>query len=201
MGSPMGVCFTAFTVKDEKIDRVLKEPPLILRLYDPESVAQYLAEIGANKKPGLFAKLFGAKEVKPPDPLPSFKFDDGEKSEIDLDKSWDGINYCLKKRVNFDFPNIFEDGVPVGRVEVGYGPAMCFKSDQVSKMASGLEYVPDQELLATYTPSDMTGVYPSGLWREESAEVRRYLIDNYNLLRNFVIHAAENHLGIVVIFT
>lgn len=197
----MGVCFVAFTAKDEKIESVLSEPPLIWRLYDPDAEAFYLAEIGADRKPGFLGKLLGAKPVAVPDPLPSFIFEAGERSEIDLDKSWDGLNYCLKKRMENDVPNIFEDGILAGRVEVGYGPAMCFTRDPVHKMAAGLQDITEEAILEAYDPSDMGKIYPKGLWIRDSEDVRSYLTENFIALKQFLANASEKQLGVAIVFT
>ena len=196
----MGVCFVAFTVNDDKIETVLNEPALIWRLYEPESHDLYLNEIGAGKKPNFLAKLFGAREIKAPDPLPCFEFEDNEKFEIDLDKSWDGINYCIKKLLDNDTPNIFEDGTPIGNIEVGYGPAMFFMSAQVHMMAKGLAHISSINLLDSYLPSDMKKVYPHGLWRSNSVELKAYLTENYETLKHFVLNASQNNRGLVIVF-
>ena len=54
--------------------------------------------------------------------------------ETDLDKAWQGIHYCLNQTeyeaeppLNF----ITTGGVEAGKIDIGYGPARLFKSEEV----------------------------------------------------------------------
>lgn len=197
----MGVCMCAQAVTDEKIEAVIADPPLIWRIVDPESPNLYLREIGQLRKPGLLARLFGAKEAQPMT-VPNFAFSEAESCETDLDKSWDGINYCLKKLVAPDrCKNLFEDGKPVGKVEVGYRLVLCFRSDEIAKIAQEYCAIPDQELLAHFAPDKMSDVYPTGLWCQDSDDVRNYLVENFVELKSFLSHAKDCGLGVIIQYT
>lgn len=197
----MGICTVAFTASDEKILRVRQEPALIWRLFEPDSVELYLEEIGVGKKPNLLARLFGAKEKPIPDPIPSFTFEPGERNEVDLDKSWDGINFCLKRLLGDKGLNLFEDGEPFGKVEVGYGPAMGFGSEEVKRIADRYGEISAEQLVGAFRPADMRGVYPKGLWEQDDEDTREYLVENFIDLKAFLNEAASNSRGLVVVYT
>lgn len=197
----MGVCFVSFSATDGMIEAVHRNPPLIWRLYSPEDVDFYLSEIGADKKPSLLAKLFGKKEVAKPDPLPSFEYIDGERFDVDLDKSWDGINFCLKKVMAKGVPNIFVDGSQVGNIEVGYGPASTFNSSQVKSMYEAYKGISVNELVRMLNPSEMAGVYPKAIWHREDEETKEYVSENYEGLKGYLDRASGLGLGIVVVYT
>lgn len=197
----MGIVFVAFSVENSKLEKVHREPALIWRLYAPEEEELYLSEIGAGEKLGLFGRLLGKKTIPIPSPLPVFSFADGEREEIDLDKSWDGINFCLKLIQGDNVPNVFEDGKPVGKIEVGYGPAMTFDSKQVQKVAISLEEISDKDLLNAYKPNEMKKVYPEGMWSTDEEELKEYLIENYLVLKQFILDTNNKNMGICVVYS
>ncbi len=197
----MGVCMVGKALRNETIERILADPPLVWRVVEPDNVEIYLKEIGQSKAPGLLEKLFGPKREWPPK-IPNFEFSEAENQEFDLDKSWDGINFCVKKiRRSSNYPNIFEDGIQVGKVEVGYGPAMCFTSQKLKSLANLYASISEEELLAQYAPTDMKHVYLNGLWERGDEECREYLLENFSCLKEFICIAAENHLGIIIQYT
>jgi hypothetical protein len=197
----MGICMRAKAVSDDKIASAIADPPLVWRILEPENPDLYLREIGQLRKPGLLARLFGAGESRS-GPVPDFDFSEAESLEADLDKSWDGLNHCLKRLVAPDnCRNLFEDGTPVGKVEVGYGPALCLHSDEVARIAEAYCAIADQALLAQFAPDRMAAVYPKGLWSQDSDDLRAYLVENFAELKNFLTHAKDCGLGVIVQYT
>jgi hypothetical protein len=197
----MGICMVARTLSDEKIQTIMTDPPLVWRVVSPEDVDFYLMESGQSKPPGLFARILGTKREWPPKVL-EFEFAEGELQEVDLDKSWDGINFCIKKIARSSgYPNLFADGKAVGKVEVGYGPALCFESNDVAKIAELYASISEAELLAQYVPAEMKGVYLDGLWQRDGDESRSYLTENFAFLKTFLDLAKKNRLGIVIQYT
>jgi hypothetical protein len=191
----------AKAVSDDKIASAMADPPLVWRILEPESPDLYRREIGQLRKPGLLARLFGAGGSQSV-PVPDFEFSEAESLEADLDKSWDGINYCLKQLVAADrCRNLFEDGTPVGKVEVGYGPALCFRSDEVARIAETYCAIADQALLARFAPDRMAAVYPKGLWSRDNDDLRAYLVENFAELKSFLTHAKDRGLGVIVQYT
>lgn len=197
----MGICFVSITATDSMIEKVHETPALIWRLYAPGETEFYLSEIGADKKPSLLSRLFGKKTVTVPNPIPSFEYKQSERFDVDLDKSWDGINFCLKKILEKDAPNIFEGGEQVGNVEVGYGPATTFSSSQVHIMSALYSKISGKRLCEHNRPKEMGKVYPKTVWQNNDVKSQSYLIDNFKELQMFLKRASELHLGIVIIYT
>jgi hypothetical protein len=188
----------ASTLSDQTIQAVLDNPPLVWRVIAPGEDRLYLQETGQSKPPGLIARLLGRHRDWPPD-APSFEFTQHERHEVDIDKSWDGINFCVKKLLNqTDYPNFFEGGKPVGKVEVGYGPARCFPSREVGLIADGYGSISEADLLAQFEPAAMKKVYPRGLWTKADDTVREYLAENFVTLKRFLDFAKEHRLGVIV---
>ncbi len=197
----MGICFTARGLSDEKIRAILADPPLVWRVIAPEEEEWYLEARGHSGKHGLLSRLLGGKRESPAT-VPSFEFSDAEYEEVDIDKSWDGINFCLKKLIKpGECPNLFEDGRPVGDVDVGYGPAMCFESQEVARIADRLAAISESDLLAQFAPSEMKRVYLADLWHRDDDDCRAYLTDNYIALKEFIIQARDNRVGILIQYT
>jgi hypothetical protein len=196
----MGICLAAQTLQDEKIATLHSQPPLVWRIVAPDDEEAYLMEIGEDKPPGFLARLFGSKRQWPPT-VPSFDFGDAELHELDMDKSWDGVKFCLKPLLAGKAPDFFEDGRTIGHVEVGYGPAMSFTSDQVATMATAYGVITEKELLAQFMPSKMGDVYLDGLWQRDDNDAREYLTENFKALQEFLETAARHRLGVLVYYT
>ncbi|MDB5839237.1 MAG: hypothetical protein JWQ23_1189 [Herminiimonas sp.] len=197
----MGVCMAAQTLSDEKISIIMADPPQVWLIVDPDDSSMYLKEIGQSKPPGILSRLIGQKKEWPPR-IPAFDYAENERHELDMDKSWDGINYCLKQLISDgQCKNLFEDGMLVGDVEVGYGPAMCLISNEVAAIAREYDAISGAELLAQFIPSKMKGVYPEGIWSEDRHDRREYLTEYFAALKTFLKTAASHKLGILVQYT
>ena len=197
----MGVVFVAFTLDDKKIEQLHQDPPLIWRAYEPNNKTFYLSAIGANNQPGLIARLFGAKKIKVPNPLPSFQFSKHEKQEIDLDKSWDGINFCLKQLLPPTSLNIFESGTEVGDLEVGYSRATTFTSQEVTELNQLYQSINEQQLVDTLQPQKMHSIYPTQFWQEKTPDLEEYVREHFIELKQFLQNASNHSMGICVIYT
>ncbi len=197
----MGVCLVATTLTDQKIRALLADPPLVWRVLAPEDNAAYLEAIGRARPPGWLARLLGDKRPWPPE-VPGFTFAAGECVDLDMDKSWDGVNFCLKKLVGKDqCPNFFEDGTPVGKVEVGYGPAACFDSAAIARIAQACCAIGRDTLMAQFAPAQMGDVYLNGLWEQDNDDARAYLEDNFLALQDYLRQAEQQKMGALVYFT
>ncbi|MES2535969.1 MAG: DUF1877 family protein [Pseudomonadota bacterium] len=197
----MGICMYAQTLSDDKIDIIMADPPQVWLIIEPDDTARYLREIGQAKPPGIFSRLLGNKKEWPPR-IPAFSFSENERHELDLDKSWDGVNFCLKQLIPAGAcKNFFEDGKPVGKVEVGYGPAMCLSSGEVTAIAAKYGALSGAELLAQFIPSRMKDVYPEALWAKDNDDCRDYLTENFQDLKVFLENAAAHKLGVIVQYT
>lgn len=124
---------------------------------------------------------------------------------LDLDKSWDGINYILTgeiigglenkpnklERALFSFQVIDEDQ------DLGYGPAQYLTSAQVKETFTELEKITDEVLKSKINGSEMNeiGIYPE-VWIE--SESQEFLIESFGEFKEFYKKAAENNEAIVV---
>ena len=132
--------------------------------------------------------------------------DDSYEAEwiLDLDKSWDGINYILTgeiigglelepnelQRALFSFQLIDEEQ------DLGYGPAQYLSPKQVKETYSELEKITDDILKSKINGSEMNeiGIYPE-IWTEP--ESHDFLIDSFNEFKAFYKKASENNQAIV----
>lgn len=196
----MGICLAATSLSDRNIRALLAEPPLVWRVLAPEQDAYYLEAIGRARRPGWLARLLGDKRPWPPE-VPDLTFEPGERQELDMDKAWDGVNFCLKKLLReASCPNFFEDGTPIGDVDVGYGPAACFDSETTARIARACGEISRDRFLSAYAPAEMGDVYPSGLWQRNDEDTA-YLVDNFLELQAFLRQAAQHQMGVLVYYT
>ena len=199
----MGMCLALHSVSDENINRILEQPALIWRLLDPDSPEAYTDAVAVKPQNGLIAKIFGKKEATPvADDIPNLNFVEGENAEDDLDKSWQGIHYCLNKTAweaepPMDF--IVVGGTPAGDIDVGYGPARLFKSDVVQEIDSKLAKISVEDISANYNPEEMErlDIYPS-IWSEEGDEALEYITSYFVNLKSFISNCVKNNLGMTI---
>jgi hypothetical protein len=123
---------------------------------------------------------------------------------LDLDKSWDGINYILTgdilggletepnklQRALFSFQVIDEDQ------DLGYGPAYYLTSSQVKETNSELEKITNENFMSKFNGSEMNelGIYPEVWTEDESLE---YLLENFTAFKEFYKKASENQEAII----
>jgi len=93
----MGMCLALHSVSDKNIEQILESPCLIWRLIAPDDPGMYLESCKSTTKINIFSRIFGKKEEKETLRVPDLEFIEGENIEDDLDKSWQGIHYCLNK--------------------------------------------------------------------------------------------------------
>ena len=98
-------------------------------------------------------------------------------------------------------PDFFEGSGSIGKVEVGYGPALYHRGETVRRIGRAHAPVSEGALLDAYRSLDHAGLYPKGLWQREDDEVDAYLVDNFLLLRSFLQHVEQHSLGVVLRFT
>jgi hypothetical protein len=194
----MGVCCVLYAVSDDNIAQCLADPPLVWQVVEPEDESAYLDELASQAKVPLLARLFGKSGPKPE--ARTLRFSAPELHEADLDKSWDGLRACLK-RLAPDVPDFFEGSGSIGKVEVGYGPALYHQGETVRRIGRAHAPVSEGALLEAYRSLDHAGLYPKGLWQRQDDEVDAYLVDNFLLLRSFLQHVEQHSLGVVLRFT
>ena len=203
----MGMILELSTVADSTIDRLLEKPTLIWQILAPDE-HRGVASRSAEQTQGFFARLFGKKKadgVAPP--MPELQLADDERNETDLDKAWHGIHYLLTgSNWGGDPPLNFlvAGGLPVGDVDVGYGPARVFHSSEVARIHDDLGAIQPDDLRRRYNPDEMMeqDIYPT-IWDRDPKDddALGYLVEYFAVLQRFVGEAAGRGLGIVVTIT
>lgn len=199
----MGMALALHTISDENISRVLAEPPLIWRVIAPDNPDVY-QRTTTEKKTGILSRLVGNKPTEETANVPDLPKAMGEGVETDLDKAWHGIHYLLTgtawegtEPLNF----ILCGGTPVGDVDVGYGPARVFRSDDVKKIADALSGLDDSTLREQFDPEEMMSleIYPE-IWDRapEDDDTLGYCIEYVADLRRFLSDAARKSMGIAL---
>ena len=195
------------TVVDSTIDKLLDTPALIWRILTPDD-HDGVAARSAEHKQGFFARLFRKKETHRVTPaVPELRLADGERNEADLDKAWHGIHYLLTGSdwggdppLNF----LVAGGLPVGDVDVGYGPARVFHSSEVARIRDALCAIQPDDLRRRYNPDAMVeqDIYPT-IWDRDPKDDDSlgYLVEHFGVLQRFISDAASKGLGIVVTMT
>jgi hypothetical protein len=194
------------TAADATIDKLLETPALVWRILTPDDPG--VTARSAERNQGFFARLFRKKETYPVAPqAPDLQLADGERNEADLDKAWHGIHYLLTGSdwggdppLNF----LVAGGLPVGDVDVGYGPARVFRSSEVARIRDALCAIQPDDLRRRYNPGVMMeqDIYPS-IWDRDPKDddALGYLLEHFAVLQRFVSDAASKGLGIVITLT
>ena len=199
----MGMALALHTVSENNISKVLADPPLVWRIIAPDDSEIY-QHARAEKQPGLLARLLGAKPVELSEDVPDLPKTDGEGIETDLDKAWHGIHYLLTgtawegaEPLNF----IVCGGTEVGDIDVGYGPARVFSSNDVKTIAAALRSLDDSAVRERFNPEEMMSleIYPN-IWDRapEDDDTLGYCIEYLSDLRRFLADAANNSMGIML---
>jgi hypothetical protein len=120
---------------------------------------------------------------------------------LELQKAWHAIHYTLNgSRLGGDAPLNFlvSEGTPVGEIDVGYGPARIFTSEQVRRLASELILIAPEEVRRRVDLQrfDAEGIYP-GNWQSNGYDAN-YVVDNYRNMRDLVARAASQGLGLIL---
>ena len=198
----MGMVTSVQRLKDETIDRLLAEPPLIWRLLAPDDPDIYLETAFEASDPGFFAKLLGKKPSAAPTEAPDLQLSEDEGADAYLDKAWHGLHFLLTGKVWEGDPPLgflICGGRSVGDIDVGYGPARAFRSPETLEIAEALKPIDEAEIKARFDPAAMTkaDIYPE-IWESEPEESLEYILENYEDLKHLVDMAAANNQGLII---
>ncbi|MEM1061482.1 MAG: YfbM family protein [Planctomycetota bacterium] len=210
----MGTVLTLAPVDDGEIDVLLAEPKRIEEFYGFAEHAAVWEKYGTDLPFGdgprwlrWLSRLFGGpgvgRSLRVTEQLLA-ELPKGPEGEIDLDKAWNGLHFLLTGTADGgDGPGAFiiEGGTEVGDVDVGYGPARAFRSDEVAAIDAHLRSLTDDELLGRLDQAAMTrlSVYPD-VWDEPPEESLEYLGHYLGELRGFLTATTERSSGMVVRF-
>lgn len=196
----MGMVLGLVATDDETIAKLLADPPLIWKLLAPDDPAIYEEARGDGRGRSFFGRLFGRKSEDPAlgveIAVPT--------EEIDLDKSWHGIHYLLtgtawegEPPLNF----LLLGGEEVGGIDVGYGTARAFRSDEVRAINEALRPIDADALRSRFDPAEMVelDIYPN-IWDRASEEddLFGYCAEYFDDLKNFASRTGDSGCGMVV---
>ena len=203
----MGMCLGLHSVSDENIKKILESPILILKLLapeDPEFFSEALEE-ERNKRNSFFSKLFHKKIEKNITPVTDLVFVEGENIDDDLDKSWQGIHFCLNETACEAIPPmdfIIEGGENAGDIEVGLGPARLINSETVKEINIKISNISREQLYKKYNPSEMEklDIYPN-IWERDGDEGFEYIWEYFETLKQFICSCSKHNVGMALYLT
>lgn len=186
----MGMVTCLRAIDDRDLDALVERPGRIARWFFGE-------EPPAPAK-GLLARVLGRSQ---PPAADDWEPPSDELPETDLDKAWHGIHFLLTGDAESgDFPRGFllDHGVTIGDVDVGYGPAHGFRSDDVKRIADALDGLGRDAFARRYDAESLAeaGIYPD-IW-DEGDEALEYLLEYFDELRGFVRRTADAGHGILI---
>ena len=194
----MGVCFVAYSVSKSNLELILADPPLVWRVLDIESDANYLEQLAADNRPSLLKRLFGKPN---PAPVPqSLRFSEEELRVLDVDKAWDGLRLCIRQCAP-DAPDFFEGEGQIGSFEIGYGPALYASREMIANFASALDGIEEAALLDKLRSADFKDVYLADVWKRQDEDAKSYLLENFRDLHAFAKHCATHEQAAILQFT
>jgi hypothetical protein len=184
----MIVCFR--TATDNEIEAVLERPQRILKVFGlPEDLY----------KPGFLSRLFGrSRDASQPDDWEP----DPDNEEFDTDKAWHGIHFLLTGKpwegqppLNF----MVAGGREIGKIDVGYGPARCFTSQEVASVYEALEPITTDalKLKCDREAFRKNDIYPN-IWDEPDDECFGYVLSYFEDLKAFMNRTRDSGKGLIV---
>jgi hypothetical protein len=208
----MGMVVSLSAVRDETIERLLADPPLVWQVIapdDPDAYDRARHEADDRARPGLFSRLFGARTQAdaPSTPPAALELTDGEGDLGDLDKSWHGIHYLLTGRADgsgtpLEF--LVAGGTLVGDEDVGYGTPRVFTSAETRAIAGALAAVTDDELRSRFAPDAMmrAEIYPE-IWDRDPTDddTLGYLMEYVAILREALTTVTSRGHGLLVVLS
>jgi len=122
---------------------------------------------------------------------------------MDLDQAWHGIHFLLcddswKGTPPLNF--IICGGTTIGNVDVGYGPARAYRSDEVAEIAQAIEPITGGQLREKFDPRTFfeNDISPE-IWDDPIEDcVDTYLLIYFARLKDFVLDARDDGKGMIV---
>jgi hypothetical protein len=187
----MGICCVIVRLHDKTIDELVAAPRKVHHFYSPEDVPEPLPV-------GFVGRLLGKRS----EPTPLCSSPSGPDDQIDLDKSWDGLDFLFsnERKDSGACRLLTAKGITI-REELGYGNPQAFRADAVREFDQFLDGLSWDILWQRYNPKEMARqkVYPR-IWHPERVEADfEYLGNNYEVLRRFIRETAGLNQGILVV--
>lgn len=182
----MQVCLHLVAVSEPNIELLREQPKLVWNLVFTSPVMGQQAGQVDRGRPASRHQL---------EPQPVYLHET-------LGNYWHGIHYLLTRNAwAGTMPQAFllEGGEFVGDVDMGYGPARLFTSEETASIASTLTPLPATHLRCHFDPCIMLDeeVYPPLLWVQETTALAACL-ERFKALQHFLHHAAENRFGLLL---
>ncbi len=198
----MGMYAQLNAVSDLNIDRILATPELIGGIMFKEEPDIFWEDSRSTGKVSFLRKLLGKKplptETKE---RPRLALTEPENNEMDLDKAWHGIHYCLTQDIgegNHPLGFILYGGHVAGDIDVGYGPARLFTGAETAELNTLVQKVSSDDLRANYTPEKMDDVYPSVIWSRTDEDNFEYIDENFSELKKFLARCVQDRVGMTI---
>ncbi len=126
----------------------------------------------------------------------------GDDVHMEIDKAWNGIHFLLTGTAMGGNPPLgfILGGKPIGDIDVGYGPARSFNATEVRAIAEALRPLTADTLASRFDAAALraSSVYPGFDTGWNDADDRDYLLEHYEILREFVLQTAELGAGLIV---
>ncbi|MGC3980943.1 MAG: YfbM family protein [Steroidobacteraceae bacterium] len=194
------MCLGLCTLSDENLRKVISDPPLVWKVIAPDDEEAY-----ENSRPAhsvsLLEKLFGKNKSES---SPIINIADDEVINSDLDKAWHGIHYLLTQTAWEGQPPLnflVSSGIQIGDIDVGYGPARAFLSDEVKTINAALNPLNEAWLKSRFNPKEMMDleIYPT-IWDREPSDddTFGYCAEYFSVLKEFIGKAASNEAGVII---
>jgi hypothetical protein len=160
---------------------------------DPKRVELLINEGNYFEEKGFFKKMFSKKSQA--DWVPNLN-----EPKLDLDKSWDGINFFLSGNPQGDsFPENFlvTGGTEIGD-DYGYGPVRFVSSNYLVDIKNFLDSVSKSDFERKYSAEDLNtnNIYP--LFTNWTNEEINWLTSEFIELKNFIELATKTKKGIYI---
>ncbi|MEN9359340.1 MAG: hypothetical protein RL095_875 [Verrucomicrobiota bacterium] len=163
-------------------------------LAHPQRLGHVLGQPPMPYKPGLFARLFGAKET-PPDP-----WHPGPIEDLYIDKAWDGVHFLLtgkstKESVDDTHPLAFMlRGTSFKRQDI----AALLSVEEVQEIHKAFIDIDPERLYELADPADFKAkdLYPS-IWDEPKEECIGYVTNALVEVKSFFEHAAGRRQAVI----
>jgi len=130
-----------------------------------------------------------------------------DKSCIDLDKSWDGIFYCLTGFGTSSIDKVAQpkswiilgDHIVDENQDLGYGFATYATPEEVKAINLFLQNITETNFTSGFNPQKMldSELYPQ-IWDDDDAI--DYLIEYFNVMKDFYKSAADKDEAVITFF-
>jgi len=198
----MGMYAQLNAVSDLNIDKILATPELIGSIMFKEEPDIFWEDSQSTGKLSFLSKILGKKpmpaEMKE---RPRLVLTEPENNEMDLDKAWHGIHYCLTQDIgegSHPLGFILYGGHLAGDIDVGYGPARLFTGAETAELNTLLQKVSSDDLKANYEPEKMDDVYPSVIWSRTDENNFEYIDENFSDLKKFLAQCVQDKVGMTI---